>query len=82
MAAALEELGTPIQRANFRLMIFLFSYLVGLEVFDRDAVAGRLEDIAGQASDEQEASLIRSIAVSLKSNLPPRFEVIDGGKDK
>ena len=82
MSVAWEELGTPIQRANFRLTIFLFSYLAGLEVFDREAVAGRLEDIAGQARDEQEASLIRSIAESLKSNVPPRFEVIDGGKDK
>lgn len=77
-----DDLGSPMERATFRLVTFLISHLVRLEVVDREKVAIDLAGEADLATDPVEKSILMGVVAAYKGNAPPNFELIKGGRDE
>lgn len=77
-----KDMGTPMERANFRIASGLLSYLVGSGVIEKQSAIESLERYIEKAADEEEATLYRAILEGWKSDSPTAFEVIKGGKDE
>lgn len=71
-----------VANVNFALTLFLINRIVDLG-FDRNDLASMIENAATKEGfDEEEAQVFREVAEATRGKRAPRFEVIEGGKDK